>query len=171
MLCGHCHGNYSTVFGSSGCHVCSNVWLVTILMYVILGASLVAFLFILNLTVTQGTLYGFIFYANIIQINTSIFFIDSVLVPLQVMISFINLDLGFPLCFYDGMDDVAKTGLQFVFPAYLLALTITVIVICRYILSRSTHQSPSTHCLAKLSSLVGQRATGVLSTLIYLSYS
>eukprot|EP00731_Ephydatia_muelleri_P036003 Em0190g1a len=129
------------VFGSPGCQVCSDMWLISLALYAILGASLVAILFILNLTVTQGTLYGFIFYANIIQVNTSIFFNQSVLVPLQVMISFINLDLGFPLCFYDGMDDTAKTGLQFVFPAYLLTLTITVIVVCHYFLSRPTHQS------------------------------
>ncbi|KAL5505440.1 hypothetical protein EMCRGX_G006872, partial [Ephydatia muelleri] len=171
ILCGHCYENYSVVFGSPGCQVCSDMWLISLALYAILGASLVAILFILNLTVTQGTLYGFIFYANIIQVNTSIFFNQSVLVPLQVMISFINLDLGFPLCFYDGMDDAAKTGLQFVFPAYLLTLTITVIVVCHYFLSRPTHQSSSRRCLGRLSYLVGQRAVGVLSTLIYLSYS
>ena len=45
--------------------------------------------------------------------------------------SFVNLDLGLPLCFYDGMDDADKAGLQFVFPAYmyLLILTMTVIVL------------------------------------------
>eukprot|EP00731_Ephydatia_muelleri_P005407 Em0002g1583a len=146
ILCGHCYENYSVVFGSPGCQVCSDMWLISLALYAILGASLVAILFILNLTVTQGTLYGFIFYANIIQVNTSIFFNQSVLVPLQ-------------------------TGLQFVFPAYLLTLTITVIVVCHYFLSRPTHQSSSRRCLGRLSYLVGQRAVGVLSTLIYLSYS
>ncbi|KAL5500805.1 hypothetical protein EMCRGX_G012410 [Ephydatia muelleri] len=128
ILCGHCSDGQSVVFGSSGCQECSDQWLITILMYAGLGASLVAVLFILNFTVTQGTFYGLIFYANIIQANTTIFFNQSVLRPLEVIVSFINLDLGFPLCFYDGMDDAAKTGLQFVFPTYLLILTITVIV-------------------------------------------
>ena len=168
ILCGHCSDGQSVVFGSSGCQECSDQWLITILMYAGLGASLVAVLFILNFTVTQGTFYGLIFYANIIQANTTIFFNQSVLRPLEVIISFINLDLGFPLCFYDGMDDAAKTGLQFVFPTYLLILTITVIVVCHYCLRHSTENR---HCFDKPSYIVGQRAVDVLCTLIYLSYS
>ena len=168
ILCGHCSDGYSVVFGSSVCRICSNVWLITILMYAVLGALLVAVLFALNLTVAQGTLYGLLFYANIIQVNATIFFNQSVLSPLQVLISLLNLDLGFPLCFYDGMDDAAKAGLQFVFPTYLLSLTITVIVICHYCLRRNTMNR---NCFDRLNYLIGQRAVGVLCTLIYLSYS
>ena len=57
--------------------------------------------------------------------------------------SFVNLDLGLPLCFYDGMVDADKAGLQFVFPAYLLILTMTVIVLCHYCLQRSPTSSTS----------------------------
>ena len=167
-LCGRCSDGQSVVFGSSQCQVCTNQWLITILMYAVLGASLVAVLFILNITVTQGTLYGLIFYANIIQVNASIFFNQSALRPFQVMISLINLDLGLPLCFYHGMDDIAKTGLQFVFPTYLLTLTIIIIVLCHYCLRHSTQNN---HWFDKPMYIVGQRAVGVLSTLIYLSYS
>ena len=167
-LCGSCSDGQSVVFGSSQCQVCSDEWLITILMYAVLGASLVAVLFILNITVTQGTLYGLIFYANIIQVNASIFFNQSALRPFQVMISLINLDLGLPLCFYHGMDDIAKTGLQFVFPTYLLTLTIIIIVLCHYCLRHSTQNN---HWFDKPMYIVGQRAVGVLSTLIYLSYS
>ena len=112
-------------------------------------------------TVAQGTFYGLIFYANIIQVNATIFFNQSVLSPLQVLISLLNLDLGLPLCFYDGMDDAAKTGLQFVFPAYLLSLTLTVIVICHYCLRRNTE---NVSCFNRLNYLIGQRAVGVLCT-------
>ena len=169
-LCGNCTDGKSVVFGSSECIVCSDVWLITILMYAILGALLVAVLFVLNLTVAQGTLYGLIFYANIIQVNATIFFNQSspAVSPLQVIISLLNLDLGKSLCFYNGMDDATKTGLQFVFPAYLLTLTLTIIVICHYCLCRNTENR---HCLDRLGYLVGQRAVGVLCTLIYLSYS
>ena len=139
-------------------------------MFAVLGALLVATLFFLNLTVTQGTLYGLIFYANIIQVNTSIFFSQSNLRPLQVIVSLVNLDLGLPLCFYDGLDDVDKAGLQFVFPAYLLILTMTVIVLCHYCLQRSPTSSTSS-CWYRFPIIIGQRAVGVLSTLIYLSYS
>ncbi|KAL5517801.1 hypothetical protein EMCRGX_G003421 [Ephydatia muelleri] len=167
VLCGHCHLSLSVVFGSSECRTCSNVWLLTILMYAVLGIALVTILFMLNLTVTEGTIYSLIFYANIVQVNAFIFFNQTYLQPLQIIISFINLDLGFPLCFYDGMDDAAKTGLQFVFPAYLLVLTIAFIVLCHYCLKSNF----SGKRLNRFSRFVGKRAVSVLATLIYLSYS
>ena len=170
IICGHCHGNYSVIFGSSQCQVCSDMWLITLVMFAVLGALLVAALFFLNLTVTQGTLYGLIFYANIIQVNASIFFSQSTLTPLQVIVSLVNLDLGIPMCFYDGMDDADKAGLQFLFPAYLLLLTMIVIVLCHYCLKRSPTTSTRS-CVYRVFNIVGQRAVGVLSTLIYLSYS
>ena len=170
ILCGHCHGNHSVIFGSSKCQVCTDMWLITLVMFAVLGVLLMAALFFLNLTVTQGTLYGLIFYANIIQVNTSIFFSQSILNPMKVIVSFVNLDLGLPLCFYDGMDDADKAGLQFVFPAYLLILTMTVIVLCHYCLQRSPTSSTSS-CWYRFPIIIGERAVGVLSTLIYLSYS
>ena len=170
ILCGHCHDNQTVVFGSTTCQVCTDMWLITLVMFAVLGVLLVAALFFLNLTVTQGTLYGLIFYANIVQVNPSTFFSQSILKPLQVVVSFVNLDLGVPLCFYDGMDDADKAGLQFVFPAYLLILTMTVIVLCHYCLQRSPATSSSS-CLYRLPIIIGERAVGVLSTLIYLSYS
>ena len=171
ILCGQCHGNYSVIFGSSQCQVCSDMWLITLVMFAVLGVLLVAALFFLNLTVTQGTLYGLIFYANIIQVNTSVFFSQSNLRPLQVILSLVNLDLGIPLCFYDDMDDADKTGLQFVFPAYLLILTMTVIVLCHYCLQRSPTMNSTRSCVYRFFFIIGQRAVGVLTTLIYLSYS
>ena len=168
IICGSCHGNHSVVFGSSQCTICSNMWLITLVMFAVLGALLVAALFFLNFTVTQGTLYGLIFYANIIQINSSIFFHQAI-PSLQIIVSFINLDLGIPMCFYNGMDDADKAGLQFVFPAYLLILTLTVIVICHYCLQRSPNTSTSS-CLYRFPIIIGERAVGVLCTLIYLSY-
>ena len=84
--------------------------------------------------------------------------------------SFVNLDLGLPLCFYDGMDDADKAGLQFVFPAYLLILTMTVIVLCHYCLQRSPTSSTNS-CWYRFPIIIGERAVGVLSSLIYLSYS
>ena len=170
ILCGHCHGNHSVIFGSSKCQVCTDMWLITLVMFAVLGVLLVAALFFLNLTVTQGTLYGLIFYANIIQVNTSIFFSQSILNPMKVIVSFVNLDLGLPLCFYDGMDEADKAGLQFVFPAYLLILTMTVIVLCHYCLQQSPPTSTSS-CWNRFPIIIGERAVGVLSTSIYLSYS
>ena len=170
IICGHCHSNLSVIFGSSKCQECSDMWLTTLVMFAVLGVFLVAALFFLNLTITQGTLYGLIFYANAIQVNNSIFFNQSILNPLQVIVSLMNLDLGLPMCFYNGMDDADKAGLQFVFPAYLLILTMATILVCHYCLQRSPTTSTS-FFLYKLSTIIGERAVGVLSTLIYLSYS
>ena len=85
ILCGHCHSNHSVIFGSSKCQVCTDMWLITLVMFAVLGVLLVAALFFLNLTVTQGTLYGLIFYANIIQVNHSIFFSQSILNRMKVI--------------------------------------------------------------------------------------
>ena len=171
LLCGHCRSSLSVVFGSIECQVCSDVWLLTILLYGVLGIVLVAVLFVLNLTVTQGTIYGIIFYANVVEVNSSIFFSQPSLKPLQILISLINLDLGFPLCFYNGMDDAAKMGLQVVFPAYLLGITIIFIMACRCFLRQTAGPSVSNHYLNRFSHFVGTRAVSVLATLIYLSYS
>ena len=170
IICGHCPGNLSVVFGSSKCQVCSDMWLTTLVMFAVLGVFLVAALFFLNLTITQGTLYGLIFYANIIQVNTPIFFNQSILNPLQVIVSLVNLDLGLPMCFYNNMDGADKAGLQFAFPAYLLILTMTTILVCHYCLRRSPTTSTG-FSIHRVSNIIGQRAVCVLSTLIYLSYS
>ena len=149
VLCGRCPVGQSVVFGSTECHLCSDVWLITLGMYAVLGVVLIVVLFVLNLTVTQGTIYGLVFYANIIVVNSTVFFGGLDLKFFQVIISFIILDLGFPLCFYNGMDDAAKMGLQFAFPTYLLFLIIIFIVVCRHCIS-SIPQQPSTKLLGKL---------------------
>ena len=169
VLCGKCPDGLSVMFGSADCQKCSNVWLLTILIYAVLGALLVAILFALNLTVTSGILYGFIFYANILIVNSTIFFSQSHLAPLEIIVSFVNLDLGFPLCFYDGMDDVTKTGLQFVFPVYLLVISLTIVLTSHYCLNWSSTSAVS--CTHKIRQFIGKRAVNVLATLIYLSYS
>ena len=73
-----------------------------------------------------------------------------------MFISFINLDLGFDLCFYDGMTQITKTGLQFLFPVYLWLIIMIIIVTGKYF--RCRHSSL-------------YQAAPVLATLIMLSYS
>ena len=58
------------MFGSSRCRKCSNVYVLLIIPFVLIG---IAFLFIFNLTVAIGTINGLIFYANIVKINEAIF--------------------------------------------------------------------------------------------------
>ena len=123
LLCGQCQQGLSTVFGSSQCHHCSNIYLLLVLVFAVLGVLLVLVMFVINLTVTDGTINGFIFYVNIASFNDSIFF------PLHqfsyVFISIANLDLGIETCFYNGMDDYTKMWLQLLFPLYLILIAVS----------------------------------------------
>lgn len=159
-LCGQCKANLSVVFGSSECMLCSNFWLFTILLYAAAGIILVVFLYFLNVTTATGSIHGItiIFYANIISLNSNLLLFSNDRTSfLFIWISLLNLELGFPLCFYDGMTEVAKAGLQCIFPLYLLLICLCIILISRW--------------SSKVSNLVASSSIQVLATLIYLSFS
>ena len=158
VLCGHCQQGLSTVFSSSHCKACSNVFLLLIIPIIVIGFVLVLLLFLLNLTVTDGTINGFILYANIISINTPVFFPNTNgFTPAYTFISLANLDLGIQTCFYNGMDDYAKMWLQLAFPFYLIFIATLIIITSRY---STTIQRLTAH-----------RALPVLATLFLLSYT
>ena len=158
VLCGHCQQGLSTVFSSFHCQRCSSVYLLLTVPIAIAGIVLVLVLFVLNLTVTDGTINGFILYVNIISINTPVFFTKlNHLTPTYTFISLANLDLGIQTCFYNGMDDYAKMWLQLVFPFYLIFIATLIIITSRY----ST----------TIQRLTARRALPVLATLFLLSYT
>ena len=158
MLCGHCQQGLSTVFSSFKCQHCSNIYLLLIIPIAIAGLMLVLLLFIFNLTVTEGSINGFILYVNIISINTSVIFAEiNHFTPTYTFISIANLDLGIQTCFYNGMDDYAKMWLQLAFPFYLIFIATLIIIISRY----ST----------TIQRLTARRALPVLATLFLLSYT
>ena len=101
ILCSQCQHHLSMVFGSSRCMKCTNLHILITIIVIVAGIVLVVLLYLLNLTVTNGTISGIIFYANIVSINDSVFLVnDNVIKPLRVFISFTNLDLGIETCFY-----------------------------------------------------------------------
>ena len=120
---------------------------------------LVLLLFVLNPTVTDEDINGFIFYVNIISINIHIFFpqYGNSINYWNVFISLTNLDLGIPTCFYNGMDDYAKMWLQLVIPAYLILIATLLIIASRH----ST----------KVQRITARRALPVLATLFLLYYT
>ena len=156
VVCGECQHGLSTVFGSSHCKQCSNVYLLLIMPIAIAGVVLVIMLFTFNLTVTNGIINTLIFYVNIISINYSQFCYDSNS-PDCTILSLLNLDLGIETCFYDGMDGYTKMWLQLVFPSYLMIISFTLII-------GSRHSS-------KLQRLTANRILKVLATLFFLSYT
>ena len=157
ILCGECPRHLSVVFGSADCMTCPNIWLWTVALYGLAGVALVLFLFILRLTVAAGTVNGLIFYANVLSTTSLIFLDHRGLQWLLVFVSLVNLDLGFPMCFYDGMDSLAKSYLQYVFPLYIWTIVIFIVVLSRY--------------SSKISNLTSKSSVQVLATLIHLSYS
>jgi len=156
--CGKCKQNYSRVFGSNSCKQCNNYWLFTILLYALLGVILVVILFVLKFTVTVGLINGLIFFCNVMSINEELFFNEKIskFSFLRIFISIFNLDLGFEICFYNEMSQIAKTGLQFVFPVYLWPLIVVIVYLSHY-----SHKFQKT---------ISNTAVPVFATLILLSY-
>ncbi len=165
-LCGQCIDGYSIVLGSDACRVCdSNLWLLIILVYVIAGVVLVAFLFCLKLTISIEVFSAIIFYANMTEVSLRDIMLSRIskgdyhfaLGQLDVLYSWLNLELGFETCFYKGMTTTIKTALQFLFPAYLCILVVGIWLISKFSI--------------KFASLTMDASVQVLATLLYLSFS
>ena len=156
VLCGGCADNYSLLLGSSRCEVCSHSYVSLLLVFAAAGVVLVVFLSFLRLTVASGMINTVILYANIVQANRRLFFPNSTNI-LTVFIAWMNLDLGFETCFYQGMNAYVQTWLQFAFPVYVWILISLIIVASR-------------HSIV-LTKLIGSNPIAVLATLLLMSYT
>ena len=166
-LCGECITNHSVVFGSTECKICSSdLWPLTSIIYIAAGPLLVFLLYALKLTLTTGTLNGIIFYAQITNVVITGYLNtpcpdcgrELFLVKLSTMfISWLNLNLGFPLCFYNGMTELWKAGLCLVFPFYLLLIVGILIVL--------------SHFSTKVSNRLSHSSIQVLVTVVHLSFT
>ena len=157
ILCSQCQHDLSIVFGSSRCMKCTNVHILITIIVILAGIVLVVLLYLLNLTVTKATINGIILYANIISINYSVFLTNKIFKPLQIFISFTNLDLGFETCFYDGMNSYVKVWLHLFFPILLIIISFSIIIASRY--------------SSRILRLTYRRSLPVLATLFLLSYT
>ena len=161
VLCGACKPGLSLSLSSSKCVSCPNYWpalfAVIVIASLLAGLLLVAVVLVLNLTVAVGTLNGIFFFANIVNINKSLLFPFPVPNYITVFLSWLNLELGFDVCFIEGMDAYGKTWLQLAFPLYIILLVILVIVLGE----RSQ----------RFAHLIGKKdPVATLATLILLSY-
>lgn len=157
LLCGKCEDGYSLTLGIGECEKCSNIHLLIILPLAVAGLFLVAVLFALNLTVTEGSVNGLIFYANIIGMNYTIFQSRETSY-LYTILAWLNLDLGITTCLFDGLDGYAETWLQFIFPVYLWFIILVIIQFYRKFPTLANR-------------LGGENAVKVLATLLLLSYT
>ena len=131
VLCGTCIPGYSTVFGTNRCLKCSNAYLALIIVFIVAGIILVLAISLLKITITNGFLNGILFYCNVISLYTRIFAPVGSTYILFIVISFLNINLGVEVCFYDGMNALARAGLQLLFPAYLFLLMGGIAVLAR----------------------------------------
>ena len=163
ILCGGCKKGYSLAIGSSFCVKCSNNSMALLIFFVAAGFLLVFFIGALDLTITEGTINGLIFYANIVWTYQSLLLpqdqsdINIGLLFLQGFVAWLNLDFGIQSCFFSGLDAYWKTWLQFVFPIYVLCIAGFMILVAKH----ST----------LLTKLFGNHAVPILATLIFLSYT
>ena len=161
-LCGACQEHLSLSLGSSRCLPCPSHWpavfVVILLIAIIAGILLVIALLALNMTVAVGLINDFIFYANIMSANSAVFFPSSEPIFPTVFVAWLNLDFGFDVCFFDGLDTYIKTWLQLAFPVYIISLVVIIVVVAE--------------CSPKFAILIGKRdPVATLATLILLSYA
>ena len=158
FLCGQCQSGLSVILGSSSCKLCSNKYIVLLVVFALAGIALVVFLVVTNLTISTGCISGLLFYANVIKMNEALFFPPSSYYNvISMFVSWINLDLGIETCFFDGMDNYIYTWLQFVFPLYIWIIMLLII----FLSWRVTF----------IARMVDRNAVQVLATLLLLSYT
>ena len=157
ILCGACQPGLSLALGSERCLPCSNTYLALLIPFTLAGPVLVGFIKLLDLTVSQGTMNGLIFYVNVIQANRYIFLPLRSTRVLSVFIAWLNLDLGVETCFYKELDAYYKTWLQFIFPFYIWSIAGLIIILSKYSI--------------RVSKLMGNNSVPVLATLFLLSHA
>jgi len=152
ISCGKCKKGLSTVLGTKACKRCTNNGLFLIILFAFAGILLVLLLFLLNLTVVNGDIYGFIFFVNVLGVNSSETFATN-----YVIVALSNLDWGIESCFYYGMTSYAVTWLQFIFPVYVLLIVVGLVIASRY--------------SAKIERLTRTKVIPVIATLLLLPYN
>ena len=156
-LCGRCQPGLSLALGTNHCLHCPNTHLALLLPFALAGVVLVCFIKVIDLTISQGTLNGLIFYANVVKANEYLLFTEKLTSPLAVFIAWLNLDLGLETCFFNGLTAYGKTWLQFLFPLYIWSIAGLIIILANY--------------SNKIGKLMGNNSVPVLATLFLLSYA
>ena len=147
---------------SPRCEICRNKSLILyVFAFALSGVFLVLLLTILNITVTEGTINGLVFYANILYGNH--FFFPSTHKHQKfsqiywVFISWLNLHSGFKVCAYNGMNGYQSIWLNFGYVFYLLFIQAIIIFL--------------SHRFIFFTRLFGKNVLKVLATILFLSHS
>ena len=157
VMCGRCKQNYSLSVGTSRCILSCPSYMVYILVgvWIASGILLVLFLILCNFTISEGTINGLFFYAHMMHKNANLFFPGSIGTSnsnvFRLFIAWLNLDLGFEVCFYKTMTQYQKVWLQFGFLFYIWMLEYFIIIL--------------SHKYIFFTRLVGRNVVKVLATL------
>ena len=158
-----CEPGLSLSLGTSRCIECPERWYLNLVGLTIAafvaGIVFVILMLALNLTVAVGSLNGILFYANIVDSNMNAYFpLSSAPNFVTVFVSWLNLDVGFDVCVFEGMGKAVKAVLQLTFPVYVVVLVIVVIIVSEY--------------SSKFARIVGKGdPVAVLATMILLSFT
>ena len=156
-LCGGCQPGLSLTLGTNHCLDCPNTLLALLLPFALTGAVLVCFIKVIDLTISQGTLNGLVFYVNVVKANEYLLYNEKQTNPLAVFIAWLNLDLGIETCFFNGLTAYGRTWLQFVFPLYIWSIAGLIIILAKY--------------SDRVAKVMGNNSVPVLATLFLLSYA
>ena len=165
ILCGQCKHGLSRTLDmtlSHTCEICSNKRLALyVLGFALSGLFLVLLLAVLNITVTDGTINGLVFYATVFHGNHFFFPSDyHHQKPHQIFwvyIAWLNLHTGLKLCVYNGLDGYQYIWLNFGFIFYLLFIQAVIIFL--------------SHRFVFFTRLFGRNVLKVLATLLFMSHS
>ena len=160
VLCGACLEGYSLSLGTHKCVPCQNSYArIALVVFIIsvIGILCLVFIIACNITITDCTLSGLIFYANVIKLDCLPVTPNQNFL-LRFFIEWLNLESGVgSYCFYEGYDGYTRTLLQFTTPL-LLWIVMGIII---FLSSKSS----------RIAALVGRNAVKVLATLFLLSYT
>jgi predicted outer membrane repeat protein len=157
VMCGQCVQGTSVTMWSNTCSKCNGRGLLSVLLYLIAGPLLIAFICAFNWTISTRSINGLLFYVNIMNINSDLLYPR---VPLaHKLLAFFSLEFGISMCLYNGLTEFGKTMIYFAFPTYLLVLVALLIFISQRI---NMH---------RINKLIGPRITPVLATVVYFSYT
>ena len=160
IRCGECqHGLSHFVSQFPYCKPCSNRGLLKYVpLFLLSGAVAIFILTLLNVTVTEGTLYGLVFYANVLFANHSFFPNNTRLGRTAwLFVSIINLEPTRASCAYDGMTGYQYIWLRFGYVFYLLFTQVIIIL--------------SSRRFMLLTRFFGKNVLKVLATLLFLSHA
>ena len=160
IACGSCRTNYSAVFGSSKCKRCTNSYLSLLPLYLIAPIILLILISKLNITIANGTVYGFLFYMGFLEIYKDILHYNSrglkpYFLAVSYVISWLNLNAGIEVCFFNGMTTYHKMWLEFAFIFYIWILEALIVYLCRKYIG--------------FTRMCGNRINKVLSTVLYMT--